>query len=316
MKTKEDQEKLLKEQRQLIQEQLRQYREPMRSVATPFRTFQSPVNSNANRMITRSMAQTMPQTTPVRNILASHFTSRPPETPLQVHERRQAFVFRNQPNFSSSSSISTIPATSSSTGTDTSLFGGLGNVRHPPNKFMRFVHERITPRWQRFEPRAIQFFKRQKHKIGRIGPRLQQFEPRAVQFLKRHKRKIGIGLGVLAGTAIVGGTVGGILKKTPDSSEPSSLNQMPVGHTIYSGGGGGGGGSLSPYAGMIGQNYVARTHKQKRKSTKNIRRRKRKSIKNYLKLKSTKKFKRKPKRRVKKRKTSRKKSKSRKFPAF
>ena len=70
---------------------------------------------------------------------------------------------------------------------------------------MRFVHERIAPRWQRFEPRAVQFFRRQKHNIGRIGPRLQQFEPRAVQFLKRHKRKIGIGLGVIGGTAIVGG---------------------------------------------------------------------------------------------------------------
>ena len=93
---------------------------------------------------------------------------------------------------------------------------------------------------------------------------------------------------------------------------------MPVGHSIYSGvdaGGGGGSGSLSPYGGMMGQHYVGRTHKQKRKSVKNIKRRKRIS-KNNLKLKSTKKFKRKPKRRVKKRKTSRKKSKSKKFAAF
>ena len=133
---------------------------------------------------------------------------------------------------------------------------------------------------------------------------MEQFKPRAVQFLKRHKRKIGIGLGILGGTAIIGETLSSILKKTQDSSEPVSLNQMPVGHTIYSGGGS----SLSPYSGMMGQHYVGKTYKQKRKSVKNIRR-KRKYIKNYLKLKSTKKFKRKPKRRVKKRNTSRKKSK-------
>ena len=114
----------------------------------------------------------MAQTTPTRNILALHCTSGPAQTPLQVHERRQAFLFRNQPNLgssaSSSSSISTIPATSSSS--DPSIFEGLGNVR-PPNKFMRFVHERMAPRWQRFEPRAVHFFRRQKQNIGRIGSR-------------------------------------------------------------------------------------------------------------------------------------------------
>ena len=263
----------------------------MKSVATPFRTFQTPVNTNVNRMITRSMAQTMPQTAPTRNFLAGQFTADSGQTPLQLHERRQAFLFRNisPMHTSTSSSINTLPATSSSSD---SLLGGLGNVRAPSNKFMRFVHERITPRWQ-------------------------QFQPRAVQFVKRHKRKIGTGLGILGGTAIVGGTLGAILGKdnTQEYSEPL-FNQMPAGNTIYSGGGGGGGGggSLSPYSGIMGPQYVRRVHKQKRKSRKSIN--KRKISKNYLKLKSAKRFKRKPKRRVKKRKTSRKKSKSRKFPAF
>ena len=259
---------------------MKQYREPMKSIA-PFRAVQTPVNANVNRMVSRSMIH-------VPRMQIQHASPSDTTPTAQIHERRQAFLFRNTPNLtSSSSSFSTIPATSSS---NESVFGGLENVSRPPNKFMRFVHERIAPRWQ-------------------------QFQPRAVQFLKRHKRNIGIGLGVIGGTAIVGGTLGGILGKddTQNYSEPS-LKQMPLGSTIYSGGGGGGG-SLLPYSGLMRQQYIRRTHKQKRKSVKNIKRRKRLS-KNYLKLKSLKKFKRKPKRRVKKRITFCKKSKSKKFPAF
>ena len=191
----------------------------------------------------------------------------------------QAFLFQTP------STAATRTMVSDSLSSSNSILGGM--PRQPPNRFMRFVHDRIIPGWQ-------------------------QFQPRAVQFMKQHKRKIGAGLAVIGGTAIVGGTLGAVIgKKGAEPFNQAITEEMPVGHSIYSGGGGGGG-SLSSYSGVIKRHIVKCKHKQKRKARKNIKNRK--STKNYLKLKSSRKFKRKPKRRSKKSKS--KSYHKRKFPAF
>ena len=236
----------------------------MKSIA-PYRTIQSPINTNVSRVMTRSMAAIK---TPRQQVNFDQTQS----TPLELHERRQSFLFQTP---------STAAMTSDSSSSSNSILGGM--PRQPPNRFMRFVHDRITPSWQ-------------------------QFQPRAVQFLKQHKRKIGAGLGIIEGTAIASGTLGATIGK--QSAEPFNQaisEEMPVGQSIYSGGGGGSG-SLSPYSGLIKQRIVRRKHKQKRKARKNIK--KRKSVKNYLKLKSSRKFKRRSK------KSKSKSYRKRKFLAF
>ena len=190
LKIKEDQEALLKDQRQLIQEQLKQYREPMKSIA-PYRTVQSPINTNVSRVMTRSMA-TMQTPRPQLNLNQTE------STPLELYERRNAFLFQTPSN------VPTRTMISSNSSSSNSILGGM--PRQPPNRFMRYVHDRIIPGWQ-------------------------QFQPRAVQFMKQHKLKIGAGLAIIGGTAIVGGTLDAVIgKKGAEPFNQAITEEMPVGH--------------------------------------------------------------------------------------